>query len=340
MSNLYTVEGQEQVAKRLCELTFADRVFFCNSGTEAVELAIKAARRYHHSRGDISRNQIITLEGGFHGRTLGALAATGRDEYLKGFEPRNPGFLQVPFGDFEELESAVSEQTAGILLEPVQGEGGVRTIPCSYIRRVRELCDRHNVLMLLDEVQTGIGRTGRLFGYEESGVVPDIVAVAKGLGGGFPVGAVLATESVGIAMQPGSHGSTFGGNPLAMSVAKVVLDIVSAPAFLERVRMASIRLRKQAELLVSMYSLAFDGVTGAGLLVGLRCIPPVREVVNMLYEQKLLCVPAGNNVLRLVPPLTVSDDEIDDAMRKIARVGKAICDMSVKRRKSLTDAAV
>ncbi|EIM93111.1 acetylornithine transaminase protein [Paraburkholderia hospita] len=324
VSNLYIVPEQELLARRLCELSFADRVFFCNSGTEAVELSIKAARRYHYYNGDESRNRIITLEGAFHGRTLGALAATGQEEYLEGFEPRIGGFDQVPFGDLHALESVISERTAGVLIEPVQGEGGVRTMPAGYLRSVRKLCDRYGILLLLDEVQTGIGRTGRFFGYEETGAIPDILAAAKGLGGGFPIGACLATEAVGVAMQSGTHGSTFGGNPLAMAVADEVVDIISAPGFLERVRAASSRLRIEVELLVSMYPRVFDRVSGTGLLIGLRCVPPVHRVIETLHEHKLLCVPAGNNVLRLLPPLTISDAEIDEAVLRLSRAARSL----------------
>lgn len=322
VSNLYVVPGQETLARRLCELSFADRAFFCNSGTEAVELAIKAARRYHFSRGEPQRRRIVTLQGAFHGRTLGALAATGQEKYLEGFEPRASGFDPVPAGDLAALEAAVATHTAAILLEPVQGESGIRVLPDGYLQAVRALCDRHGILLLLDEVQTGIGRTGRLFAYQHAGIEPDVIALAKGLGGGFPIGACLATEAVAEAMQPGTHGSTFGGNPLAMAVAGEVLDIVSAPHFLERVRAAAARLRTHLDALVLRHPGVFDEVRGTGLLLGLHCVPPVRQIVETLHAHKLLCVPAGHNVLRLLPPLIVDDAGIDEAARRLSRAAE------------------
>jgi acetylornithine/N-succinyldiaminopimelate aminotransferase len=326
VSNLYTIPAQELLADQLCELSFADRVFFCNSGTEAIELSIKAARRYHHCSGAPQRNRIITLEGAFHGRTLGSLAATGQEKYLEGFEPRADGFDQVPFGDLLAIEEAITQETAGILVEPIQGESGIRPLPPGYLHALRSLCDFYGILLLLDEVQTGIGRTGSVFAYAAEDVAPDILAAAKGLGGGFPIGACLATEAVGSVMQPGTHGSTFGGNPLAMAVASEVLDIISAPAFLERVRDASLRLMLRVDELVSKYPTVFSEVRGAGLLVGLQCVPPVREVLAMLHDHKLLCVPAGNNVLRLLPPLTVTDAEIDEAVLRLDRVAERLSD--------------
>jgi acetylornithine/N-succinyldiaminopimelate aminotransferase len=324
VSNLYVIPEQEILGCQLQELSFAGRAFFCNSGTEAVELAIKSARRYHFNLGAPERNRIVTLEGAFHGRTLASLAATGQEKYLEGFEPRAGGFDQVPFGDLTALETAISDRTAAVLLEPVQGESGIRPAPDGYLQAVRAICDHNGILLLLDEVQTGIGRTGRLFAYEHADIEPDVVALAKGLGGGFPIGACLAKEAVAEAMQPGTHGSTFGGNPLAMAVASEVLDIVSAPPFLERVRAASANLRGQLGRLVQQHPDVFDLVRGSGLLLGLRCVPPVRQVVSMLHAQKLLCVPAGNNVLRLLPPLTVSDAEIDEAVNRLARAAEIL----------------
>jgi acetylornithine/N-succinyldiaminopimelate aminotransferase len=324
VSNLYNVAGQERLADRLSQISFADRVFFCNSGAEALELAIKAARRYHHCNGSPKRNRLITLEGAFHGRTLAALAATGQEKYLQGFEPRSDGFDQVPFGDLHALEEAITTHTAGILVEPIQGESGVRPLPTGHLRALRELCDRHGILLLLDEVQTGIARTGRFFAYEEAGITPDILATAKGLGGGFPIGACLATNAVASAMQPGSHGSTFGGNPLAMAVSNEVVDIVSEPDFLERVRHASNRLIAQANNLASSYPAVFGEVRGVGLLVGIQCVLPTAEVMAELHSQKLLCVPAGNNVIRLLPALTVSDSEIDEAISRLARAAQQL----------------
>ena len=323
-SNLYHSPEQERVANRLCEITFADRVFFCNSGTEAIEAAIKAARRFHYCKGAPRRNRIITVEGGFHGRTMGALAATGREVYLEGFAPVPDGFDQVPFGDMRAVESAVSENTAAILVEPIQGESGVRPLPSGYLSELRDLCNFHGILLLLDEVQTGIGRTGKFFAYEHEGITPDVLATAKGLGGGFPVGACLATEAVAASMQPGTHGSTFGGNPLAMAVAEEVVDIVSSDPFLKRVDEASRRLMDEAGKLVSKYPGVFHAVRGRGLLVGLQCVPPVTEMLARIYEQRLLCIPAGDNVLRLVPPLTITDSEIDEAISKLSAVAEAL----------------
>jgi acetylornithine/N-succinyldiaminopimelate aminotransferase len=324
VSNLYTIPEQEALAKRLCEVSFAERVFFCNSGTEAIELLIKAARRYHYANGAPERNRIITLEGAFHGRTLGSLAATGQEKYLEGFEPRATGFDPIPAGNLAALEAAMTRQTAGILLEPVQGESGIRPMPDGYLKAVRALCDQHGILLLLDEVQTGIGRTGRFFAYEHAGVTPDILAAAKGLGAGFPIGACLATEKVARTMQPGTHGSTFGGNPLASAVADETVRIISEPAFLERVTIASAQLRGKLDELVLRHPGVFDQVRGTGLLLGLHCIPPVRQVVTALHGQKLLTIPAGDNVLRLVPPLTVSDSEINEAVQRLARVATAL----------------
>lgn len=320
VSNLYTIPEQEALARRLCEISFAERVFFCNSGTEAIELLIKAARRYHYVNGAPERNRIITLEGAFHGRTLGSLAATGQEKYLEGFEPRVAGFDQIPSGNLVALEAAITGRTAGILLEPVQGESGIRPMPDGYLKAVRALCDQHGILLLLDEVQTGIGRTGRFFAYEHAGVTPDILAAAKGLGAGFPIGACLATESVARTMQPGTHGSTFGGNPLASAVADETVRIISEPAFLERVIVASVRLHRGLAELVQHHPKVFDQVRGTGLLLGLHCIPPVQQVVTALHDQKLLTIPAGNNVLRLVPPLTVSDAEIDEAVKRLTHI--------------------
>jgi acetylornithine/N-succinyldiaminopimelate aminotransferase len=331
VSNLYTIPAQDLLADQLCELSFADRVFFCNSGTEAIELSIKAARRYHRCSGAPRRNRIITLEGALHGRTLGSLAATGQEKYLEGFEPRVDGFDQVPFGDLLAIEEAITDLTAGILVEPIQGESGIRPLPPGYLHAVRSLCDSHGILLLLDEVQTGIGRTGSVFAYAAEDVTPDILAAAKGLGGGFPIGACLATEAVWSVMQPGTHGSTFGGNPLAMAVATEVLDIISAPAFLERVRDASLRLMLRLDELISKYPNVFSEVRGAGLLVGLQCVPPVRDVLAMLHDHKLLCVPAGNNVLRLLPPLTVTDTEIDEAVLRLDRVAERLSDAVAAR---------
>ncbi|MGF6742761.1 aspartate aminotransferase family protein [Paraburkholderia atlantica] len=317
-SNLYASPQQERLAQRLCELSFADRVFFCNSGTEAVELAIKAARRFHYVNGAPERNGTITIEGAFHGRTLAALTATGQQKYLEGFAPLPGGFDQVPFGNLAALERAITARTAAVLVEPMQGESGVRPMPPGYLRNLRALCDQYGILLLIDEVQTGIGRTGTFFAYEQE-AIPDVLATAKGLGGGFPIGACLATEAVGAVMERGTHGSTFGGNPLAMAVATEVVDMISAPAFLARVTRASERFFAWARELALHYPQVFSEVRGNGLLMGLKCLPPVSDLVALAHEEKLLCLSAGDNVLRIAPPLIITNAEIDDGFGRLAR---------------------
>ncbi|SPK76029.1 Acetylornithine aminotransferase (plasmid) [Cupriavidus taiwanensis] len=318
ISNLYTIELQEQVAKCLCDATFADRVFFTNSGAEANELAIKAARRYHHANGSPERYRIITFEGAFHGRTLGALSATGRREYLEGFGPQAAGFDQVPFGDMDALQRAITKETAAILVEPIQGESGVRPLPSGNLAHLRRLCDEHGILLILDEVQTGVGRTGTLFAYESEGITPDLLAAAKGLGAGFPVGACLATEKVAVNMTAGSHGSTFGGNPLAMAVANEVLSLILADGFLSDVRATSALLAKRLRAIVALHPGLFAEVRGAGFLLGLKCNISASTVLERFAKVKLLCVPAGDNVVRLLPPLNVSADEIEFAVARIS----------------------
>lgn len=324
VSNVYSIPGQERLAERLCAATFADRVFFTNSGTEAVELAIKTARRYHFVDGRPERNRLITFTGAFHGRTLAAIAAGGQEKYLEGFEPRIDGFDQVPFGDVEALERAIGPNTAGILLEPVQGEGGIHTFSNDMMRRIRALCDEHGLLMVLDEVQCGIGRTGRLFAYEWSGVTPDIMAVAKGIGGGFPVGACLATDEAGKAMTVGTHGSTYGGNPLAMAVANAVLDVVLEPSFLDHVRRAGLVFKQKLAGLVDAHPTVFEDQRGEGLMLGLKCRVPPAEVMAACRDQGLLTVGAGDNVLRLLPPLIVSEAEIADAVTRLDAAAAAV----------------
>jgi acetylornithine/N-succinyldiaminopimelate aminotransferase len=307
-SNLYRVSGQERLAERLCALSFASRVFFCNSGAEACEGAIKAARRYHYVDGRPERTRIITFAGAFHGRTLTTLAAAGNAKYLEGFGPEAPGFDHVPFGDVAAAEAAIGPETAAIMLEPIQGEGGVRAFSPDQLRQVRTLCDRHGLLLVLDEVQSGIGRTGKLFAYEWAGIEPDVMAIAKGLGGGFPVGAFLATDAVAKAMSPGTHGSTFGGNLLAMAVGNAVLDVVTAPEFL-----ASVQQKDRYPSLV-------EEVRGQGLLQGLRVkgIAPA-DLAGAAAAEHMLVVGAGDNVVRILPPLTVSDEELSEATVRISR---------------------
>lgn len=317
VSNAFQIPEQEALAKRLCAATFADRVFFNNSGAEALELAIKTARRFHFVRGRPERNRLLTFAGAFHGRTLATVAAGGQAKYREGFAPHVDGFDQVPFGDLDALEAACDERTAGILIEPVQGESGVKALSAEAMVRIRALCDRHGLLLVLDEVQTGVGRTGHLFAYEASGVAPDILASAKGLGGGFPVAACLATEAAASGMTPGTHGSTFGGNPLAMAVAAEVLDIMLEPGFLEQVRARGARLRLGLDALVRSFPALFEEARGEGLLLGLKCRRPVRQVADAARAKGLLTIVAGEDVLRILPPLTVSFAEIDAGLRRL-----------------------
>ena len=317
-SNLYRVAGQERLADRLCQASFADRVFFCNSGAEACEGAIKTARRYHFVSGHPERNRIVTFQGAFHGRTLATISAAGNAKYLEGFGPDMPGFDHVPFGDHAALEAAIGPETAAIMVEPVQGEGGVRVVPPRCLAGLRELCDKHGILLVLDEVQSGMGRTGKLFAYEWAGIEPDILATAKGIGGGFPVGAFMATEKAAAGMTAGTHGSTFGGNPLAMAVGNAVLDVLLEPGFLERAKDAGLRLKQHLARLKDEFPGAVEEVRGMGLLAGIRLKPPAGDVVKACLGEKLLTVSAGDNVMRLLPPLNVTDDELAEAMGRLS----------------------
>lgn len=322
-SNLYRVEGQERVAERLVELTFADKVFFCNSGAEACEGAIKTARRYHHVGGHPERWRIVTFEGAFHGRTIATLAAGGNPKYLEGFGPAADGFDQVPFGDHEALERAIGPETAAIMIEPVQGEGGVRTVPDQCLKGLRDLCDENGLLLILDEVQSGMGRTGRLFAHEWAGITPDIMAIAKGLGGGFPVGAFLVTDAAARGMTAGTHGSTFGGNPLAMAVADTVIDVVSDREFLRDVERKALRFKQALEGIKDRFTETVVEVRGRGLLMGIKLAPSLLPavLVKAAIAEKLLLVGAGDNVVRLLPPLNISDAEIATA---VDRLGEAL----------------
>ena len=317
VSNLYQVPGQSRLAERLVEASFADRVFFTNSGAEALECAIKTARRYHYVNGRPERFRTITFEGAFHGRTLATIAAGGQKKYLEGFGPKVEGFDQVPFGDVEALEKAIGPETAAILIEPVQGEGGIRVVPASFMETLRALCDRHDLLLILDEVQSGVGRTGRLFAHEWTGAVPDIMAIAKGIGGGFPVGACLATEKAVAGMTAGVHGTTFGGNPLAMAVGNAVLDIVLEEGFLQSVQDRALVARQAFASVVDEFPQVFEDVRGAGLLLGLKCRVANTAVIDALRDARLLAVGAGDNVVRFLPPLTVSDEEIREGVERI-----------------------
>jgi acetylornithine/N-succinyldiaminopimelate aminotransferase len=316
-SNLYQMPGQEKLAKRLIEASFADTVFFTNSGAEALECSIKMARKYHAANGHPEKFRLITFEGAFHGRTLATIAAGGQAKYLEGFGPKVEGFDQIPFGDHEALKKAIGPETAGILIEPVQGEGGIRPVPPQCLRGLRELCDAHGILLIYDEVQCGIGRTGKLFAHEWSGATPDIMAIAKGIGGGFPMGACLATDAAAVGMTPGVHGTTFGGNPLAMAVGNAVLDVVLADGFLDEVSRKALLLKQGLAAVADEFPTAIEEIRGVGLMLGIKCRLPNAAVNMSLREHKLLAVPAGDNVLRLLPPLTVTDDEIREALKRI-----------------------
>ena len=314
LSNLFVIPGQKTLATRLCEHTFADRMFFTNSGAEAMECAIKTARRFHYEQGNPQRVDVLTFEGAFHGRTITTIAAGGQEKYLEGFGPKSPGFISLPFGDHEALKSAISDTTAAILVEPVQGEGGVREVPGQCLRGLRELCDEHGLLLIYDEVQTGVGRTGKLFAHQwHEGAEPDIMAIAKGIGGGFPVGACLAREEVATAMVLGTHGSTFGGNPLAMAMGNAVLDIVLEDGFMESVQQKALLFRQHLAELVDTYPDLLEDVRGSGLLMGMKAKIPNTEIVAAMREAGVLVVGAGNNVVRLVPPLVITEDEIRTA---------------------------
>jgi acetylornithine/N-succinyldiaminopimelate aminotransferase len=324
-SNLYRVAGQERLAERLIAETFADTVFFCNSGAEACEAAIKTARRYQYVSGQAERQRIITFQGAFHGRTLATLAAGGNAKYLEGFGPEAPGFDQVPFGDIAAVEAAIRPETAAIMVEPVQGEGGVRVFSTEQLQALRALCDEHGLLLILDEVQSGVGRTGKLFAHEWAGITPDLMAVAKGLGGGFPIGALLATEDAAKGMTPGTHGSTFGGNPLATAVGCEVLEIVTEPGFLDSVRQKALRLKQSLEGLKDQFPAVIEEVRGQGLLSGVRLKVAPADLVKAAAAEKLLLVGAGDNVVRLLPPLTISDDDLGEGL---ARLGRAVAKIS------------
>jgi acetylornithine/N-succinyldiaminopimelate aminotransferase len=319
VSNLYQIPEAERLAARLCAASFADVVFFCNSGAEAMECSIKMARKYHAASGAPERYRIITFEGAFHGRTLAALAAGGQKKYLEGFGPPVEGFDQVPFGDLEATERAIGPETAAILIEPIMGEGGVRVVAPSFLKALRELCDQHGLLLVLDEVQSGMGRSGEMFAYQRSGVEPDIMGLAKALGGGFPVGACLATSEAAKGMTAGTHGSTFGGNPLAMSVANAVLDVMLAPGFLDNVRRTSVLFKQRLAEIKDRYPAVIDEIRGEGLLIGVRAVVPAAALVDALRAEKMIAVSAGDNVVRLLPPLIIGEAEIAEGIARLDR---------------------
>ncbi len=313
-SNIFQIPGQQRLAGRLVAATFADTVFFCNSGAEAIECSVKMARKFHSHHGRTDRFRIVTFEGAFHGRTLATIAAGGQKKHLDGFGPKVDGFDQVPFGNLDSLKAAIGPYTAGILIEPVQGEGGVRVAPPEFLRALRAICDEQGLLLLLDEVQSGVGRTGKLFAHEWAGITPDIMAIAKGIGGGFPLGACLATERAAVGMTAGSHGSTFGGNPLAMAVGNAVLDVVLEPAFLEHVNKVSNYLRQQLAMIVDRNRSVVEEVRGQGLLLGLKCKVTNTDLIEALRERGLLTISAGDNVVRILPPLIITEEHVREAI--------------------------
>lgn len=318
-SNLYRVPGQESVASTLVANTFADTVFFCNSGAEANECAIKMARRYHYDAGDVGKYEIICATGAFHGRTLGTIAAGGQEKHLKGFDPVMPGFVHVPFGNLNALRAAITPATAAILVEPVLGEGGIIPGDPDYLKRLRATADEFGLLLIFDEVQTGMGRTGRLFAHEHAGISPDIMPVAKGLGGGFPVGACLATAKAARGLSAGAHGSTFGGNPLAMSAAGAVLDVMLAPGFLEETTHWAAVLRGKLDTLAGRFPQVIEDVRGMGMMIGLKARIPNTELQAKLLANGLLTIGAGDNVVRLLPPLIIREAEIEEALDILTR---------------------
>ena len=331
LSNLYEVPGQEKLSKRLTEATFADKVFFTNSGAEALECAIKTARRYQFAKGHPEKFHIITFEGAFHGRTIATIAAGGQEKYIEGFGPKAPGFDQVPFGDLDAVRAAITDATAAILVEPVQGEGGIRPASNEFLRGLREICDEHGLLLVLDEVQSGVGRTGKLFAHEWAGIKPDIMAVAKGIGGGFPLGACLATAEAASGMKAGTHGSTYGGNPLAMAVGNAVLDIVLADGFLQHVRDIALVFRQGLASLKDRFPDIIEDIRGEGLMLGIKAAIPQGDLLQAIRAEHLLGVPAGDNVIRLLPPLIVTAEEAREGLARIERAAERARSVRVKK---------
>ena len=324
VSNLYRIPEGERLADRLCALSFADTVFFANSGAEAMEGVIKMVRKYQSANGHPERYRIITFEGCFHGRTLATLAAAKNKKHLDGFGPVMDGFDQVPMGDIEAVKRAITAETAGILIEPVQGEGGVRAAEPSFVKALRQICDDRGLLLAFDEVQTGVGRLGEMWGYQKLGVMPDVMGLAKGLGAGFPIGAVLATTEAAKGITPGTHGSTFGGNPLAVAAGNAVLDVVTKPGFLDHVRKIALLFRQRLAEIKDRHPTVIAEVRGEGLLIGLKCQVPNGDLIDALRAEKLLSVAAGDNVARLVPPLIVSEAEVADAIARLDRACAAV----------------
>lgn len=324
VSNLYEIPQQNALADALVDATFADTVFFTNSGTESCELAVKMARKYWFDKGEPERVEILTFDGSFHGRSAAGIAAAGTEKMVKGFGPLVGGFVHLPFGDLEAVKAAISETTAAVMIEPVQGEGGIRPVSDAELKALREICDEAGILFVLDEVQCGVGRTGRLFAHEWSGITPDIMMVAKGIGGGFPLGAVLATEDAASGMTAGTHGSTYGGNPLACAVGNAVIAEINTPEFLAEVNRKAGLLRQGLEGLVATHPDVFSQVRGSGLMLGVACVPPCGDVVAAGYDNEIITIPAAENVIRLLPPLTLTDEDIAQALDRLESTAKDI----------------
>jgi acetylornithine/N-succinyldiaminopimelate aminotransferase len=330
VSNLYRIPGAERLAQRLVDATFADSVFFCNSGAEANEGMIKMMRRAMFDAGKGERFRFVVFEGAFHGRTLATLAATGNAKYLEGFGPVVEGFDQVPFNNMNAVRNAIGPATAGIIVEPIQGEGGVRPADMQFLRDLRAVCDEYGLILGMDEVQSGIGRTGKLFAHEWAGITPDVMSAAKGIGGGFPLGAVLAKEQYAKALKPGTHGTTFGGNPLACAAGNAVLDVVLAPGFLEGVERKGRKLRTELDKLAREFPQVYEDARGMGLLQGLKCVLPQGEVQAACIAEGLMAITAGENVLRLAPPLVVTDADLDEAIAMLRRATRRVLPSNAK----------
>ena len=324
VSNLYEIPNQQRLADQLVSLTFADTVFFTNSGTESCELAVKMARKYWYEKGQPERVEIITFEGSFHGRSSAGIAAAGSEKMTKGFGPLLPGFVHLKWNDHDAIKAAISDKTAAIMIEPIQGEGGIRPVPEQCLKGLRDLCDEHGLLLIFDEVQCGVGRTGKLFAHEWAGIDPDIMMVAKGIGGGFPLGAVLASEDAAFGMTAGTHGSTYGGNPLGCAVGNKVLELVGDAAFLDEVAEKAAYFKAGLEALVARHPNTFKSVRGKGLMMGLECAVPNMDVVNAGYDALILTVPAGDNVVRFVPALTITKEEIDEALARLSSAAQSL----------------
>jgi acetylornithine/N-succinyldiaminopimelate aminotransferase len=324
VSNLYTIPQQTELADQLVAQSFADTVFFTNSGTESCELAVKMARKYWFEKGQSERVEIITFSGSFHGRSSAGIAAAGSEKMTKGFGPLLPGFVHLDWADHAAIDAAITAKTAAILIEPIQGEGGIRPVPDACLKGLRELCDRHNLLLIFDEVQCGIGRSGKLFAHEWAGVAPDIMMVAKGIGGGFPLGAVLASEAAALGMGAGTHGSTYGGNPLACAVGCAVLASVADEAFLAEVRRKSALFKQKLGGLIAAHPDVFESLRGEGLMLGLKCKCANTDLVAAGYEALVITVPAADNVVRLLPPLNITDDEIELAIARLDQAAQRL----------------